>query len=262
MNKELSILIFFTRKFPKIWGSGVVINRIVIPFFRRIKREKVISDLMGFKMFLDPHECIDSGLLFYPQLVDYKELSFIKTTVKENWVILDIGAHIGFYSLYLAQHAYFGSIYGIEADPGNYSILKQNISLNPDLKNIFVQNVGVSDKNEILSLGISTTGNTSGNSFFSDSKTRVDVNCKPLLEIVNELGLTRIDFIKIDIEGFEYRVFLHFFENANASLHPKFILLEDNPTIKQEGNTIELLLKNGYKLIKDFGLNKVMQKNN
>lgn len=260
MNKELSLLMKFTRMLPVVKGAGVFINRLVIPFYTRKPRQMEIVDVKGWKMRVNPHQCIDSGLLFYPQLCDNREINYLDKLIKHDWVVLDIGAHIGFYSLYFASKCKQGNIFSIEADPGNFSHLSFNIKLNPEYKNIQILNVGVSDKNEVLSLGISTTGNTSGNSFLSRSDSRVDVECKPLISIVSELGIAKIDLIKIDIEGFEFRVFKNYFENSNQSIHPTFILLEDNPTIQQEGDTLLLLKEHGYKLVKNFGLNKLMEK--
>jgi len=260
MNRELSLLMKFTRMLPAIKGAGVFVNRIVIPFYTRKSRQMEIVDVKDWKMRVNPHQCIDSGLLFYPQLCDNREINYLDKLIKVDWVIFDIGAHIGFYSLYFASKCNQGRIFSIEADPGNFGHLSFNINLNTQFKNIQLLNVGVSDKTEILSLGISTTGNTSGNSFLSKSATRVDVECRPLKNIVIDLGIDKIDLIKIDIEGFEFRVFKNYFENTNENLHPKFILLEDNPTIKQEGNTIELLKEHGYKMTKDFGLNKLLEK--
>lgn len=117
----------------------------------------------------------------------------------------------------------------------------------------------MSDKIEVLSLGISTTGNTSGNSFLSTSSKRIDIQCQPLLEIVQNQNCQKINFLKIDIEGFEFRVFKQFFSTAPKSIFPEWILVEDNPTLVQEGNAIDLLLAHGYLLYKDFGLNKLMK---
>lgn len=52
--------------------------------------------------------------------------------------------------------------------------------------------------------------------------------CKPLLTIVNELALTHIDFLKIDIEGAEDMALCPFFAGAPDNLLPKYLLIENS----------------------------------
>ena len=260
MNKELALFLFFSRKFPKWSLCRIIVNRVISPFYNRKERAFEISDVLGFKMQLDPSECIDSGLLFFPQYYDFAELDAICNIIPDNGTIIDIGSHIGFYSLYLSKKVTKGSIVAFEADPNNFLRLQTNIDLNPEINNVKAINIGVSDKFETLSLGLNTSGNKSGNSFLSNSKNRIDVLCKPLVNLLLELKIQKVHFIKIDIEGFEFRVLRQYFIDAPNELLSDWILIEDNPTITQEGNTIDLLKENGYLLFKDFGLNKLMKR--
>lgn len=260
MNKELAFFLFFSRKFPKWSLCRIIVNRVISPFYNRKERAFEISDVLGFKMQLDPSECIDSGLLFFPQYYDFAELDAICNIITDNGTIIDIGSHIGFYSLFLSKRVTKGSIVAFEADPNNFQRLKSNLALNPEINNVKAINIGVSDKFETLSLGLNTSGNKSGNSFLSNSKNRIEVQCKPLVDLLLELNIQKVNLIKIDIEGFEFRVFKQFFSSAPKSIFPEWILVEDNPTITQEGNTIDLLKENGYLLFKDFGLNKLMKR--
>ena len=62
-----------------------------------------ISEVNGINMELDPPEFIDTGFTLLPQMYDAEELNTLKTLVKDDWSVVDIGAHIGFYSLTLAN---------------------------------------------------------------------------------------------------------------------------------------------------------------
>jgi FkbM family methyltransferase len=257
MDAELKILTAITKKLPRWKVLRIIVNRAIVPFYRRKNRAICVAEVNGLIMELDPAEFIDAALLFLPQMYDADELDTLKTIVKEDWSVVDIGAHIGYYSLTLANLLSQGSVLAIEAAPSNAIRFERNVMLNPKLKKIKLMVNGVSDKTETLSMGISTTGNTSGNSFLSGSATRIDVTCKPLLELINEAGIDRIDFMKMDIEGFEFRVLNHFFQYATIHLYPRWILIEDNPTLAQEGNIYALLIGRGYKVVRDFGLNKL-----
>ncbi|HMS98872.1 MAG TPA: FkbM family methyltransferase [Saprospiraceae bacterium] len=262
MNRELSFFLFFTRKFPNWAICRILVNRVIAPLYNRKKRNNVVAKVHGFNMQLEPSESIDSGLLFFPQYFDYRELEAICGVVSNEWTILDIGSHIGFYSLYLSNKVSLGKIFAFEADPTNFRKLQNNLKLNPEISNVGIVNVGVSDKSETLSLGLNTSGNKSGNSFLSNSNNRIEVICKPLLDLLFELSIQKVNLIKIDIEGFEYRVLRQYLKDAPYELLADWILIEDNPTISQEGNTIELLIQHNYVMVKNFGLNKLMKRGN
>lgn len=259
MNKELKFWLFISRRLPNWKVSTVFLNRIVIPFYNRKRRPDVICNVSGSEMELRPYEFLDAALLFYPHIYDAKEINYVSSLVQKDWIFVDVGAHIGFYSITFSKKLKEGRVIAIEADPGNAGRFKKNLTLNPGITNIELVERGVSDKIEVLSLGISTTGNTSGNSFLSTSSKRIDIQCQPLLDIVQNQNCQKINFLKIDIEGFEFRVFKQFFSTAPKSIFPEWILVEDNPTLVQEGNAIDLLLAHGYLLYKDFGLNKLMK---
>ena len=54
------------------------------------------------------------------------------------------------------------------------------------------------------------------------------VECKPLLQVLAEQRIERIDALKIDVEGAEDRILVPFFKSAQQGLWPRFILIEDS----------------------------------
>ena len=66
------------------------------------------------------------------------------------------------------------------------------------------------------------------------------------------LGIRRIDGLKMDVEGLEYRVLNKFFREINESVPlPRFIILEQNPKfVDFEGDAVQLLLDNGYQVVR------------
>jgi hypothetical protein len=54
----------------------------------------------------------------------------------------------------------------------------------------------------------------------------VEVECLPLSAVPEKAGVTRIHGMKLDIEGFEFRVLKRFFEEVAESLYPGFVLVE------------------------------------
>ncbi len=249
---ELKLIRALTRMLPRIRGAGVLGNKLTY-FYQRKPRSQVVSNVLGLRMILDPHECVDSALLFMPQLHDHNEVSYLRSALCEGDVFMDIGANIGFYSLMASRCVGpTGKVYSIEAEPSTYEALVQNIELN-GCENIVPINLGISNQEEILSMLVSQDNplhrNRGGNSFLHSSQGETkQIKCVPLASVMRDHGITRLDAIKIDTEGFEYRILRSFLDCEPApALIPKFIILEQNPGIEDvEGDSVALLQSHGY----------------
>ncbi|MDT8390384.1 MAG: FkbM family methyltransferase [Lentisphaeria bacterium] len=219
---------------------------------------------MGHVMELNPHETVDCGLLFHPQLYDYNEIAYLKKNCAEGDVFFDVGANIGFYSLMASDLVgESGRVVAVEADPAVFQSLRGNIRRN-NVANVTAVNNGASSENEVLELCLNTEGNSGGNTFLPDHSApdarTVPVACKPLAEIQRAVGVRKIDGMKIDIEGMEFRVLKKYFETISVDLYPKFIIIEHNPEWNQKagGDAVDLLSLNGYRIHKKTHYNYIM----
>jgi len=262
MNFELQLLRFISTNLPAVRGVGLIPVKLLIPFYKRKKRNKVRVNVFNRLLELDPLENVDNCLLFYPQLCDRTELAYLRTNLKSDSVFIDIGANIGMYSFFASNFIKSGSILAIEADPYNFQKLQTNLSLNSGV-NINALNIGVSDKMEILDLYINNRGNRGGNSFLDIEPQRptIGIKCVPLLSILIEQKIEFIDGIKIDIEGFEYRVLKEYFNTAPDYLHPRFIILEYHEGLVEKcgGSSLNLLKEVGYKIKSKEGVNYILE---
>lgn len=189
MELELKIYRAIGHLLPRIPHASGVINRIFKPIYNRKPRKFVTVNVMGVLMELDPSEDVDGNLLFCPQLYDFQEMDFISKNLKDGDCFVDVGSHIGLYSLMASKYIRTGKIVSIEADPDTFDRLKVNMGLN-NLTTSNIVNYGVSDKDEMLKLEINTHGNKGGQSFLrSDSDESVNVGCRPLLDILKEKKL-------------------------------------------------------------------------
>lgn len=251
-------MLTLTRNFPRIRGFGLVAN-VLKRFYLRKARGSITTDVLGFRMVLDPTQSFDGELLFYPQICDYREVRFIQGRLKEGGIFLDIGANIGFYSLFASRIVGpAGVVIAIEADPYNCDRLKENIALN-SCHNVEVVGSGVSDARECLRLGVDPA-HRGGSSFLRGGAYGIQVECAPLLEIVSDRRLPHVDGLKIDIEGFEFRVLKRFFEDADSTLYPQFMIVERQLKWieKGGGDVVELLTNQGYKIHSSSKLNFAM----
>lgn len=259
MDLELSLMVSLTRRLPRVRGAGAAANLLKRVYLRK-NRGPVDADVFGMTMRLDPQECIDGGILFYPHLYERTEVRFMLEHLRPGDCFLDVGANIGFYSL-LASRAVgaHGRVIAIEADPINCDKLVGNLRLN-GIRNVTAVCVGVSDKQERLGLGINATGNRGGNSFLSLGRVTIPVECQPLSAILERHGVEAIAGAKFDIEGFEYRVLRQFFSDVGPKLHPQFLIVEQNDTLndQSEGDAIQLLVSRGYEEAWSGRLNHIL----
>ena len=259
MDIELRMMKMLVSLYPLKKG-GCRLGRLLRTIYTRKPRQSSVADVLGNKMLLDPHECVDGGLLFAPKHVQWREVRLLFACLQKGDTFLDIGANIGFYSL-LASRLVGGTgrVLAIEADPYNYSRLQQNIRIN-NVKNITPVNLGVSDKPETLGLGRNLSGNRGGNSFLFAGDESVDVECMPLFEILKEQKVHSVKAAKIDIEGMEYRVLQKFIADAPGALLPETVIIEDHPEWHGlvGGNALELLEKADYQIKGRFRENVVL----
>jgi FkbM family methyltransferase len=253
-DSELRFLAGISRMLPPFRGAGRIATAMRA-LYRRRKRPLVQADVLGAKMILDPHEYVDSSLLFFPQLYDHREIRFLKERLKPGQVFLDAGTNIGFYSLVCAKCVGpSGRVVAVEADPEIVARIKEHVALNT-LTNVSVCHVGLSDKEETLRLGINHSGNRGSTSFLADDQPdSVMVPCKPLGKLLEELKIPQVHYAKFDIEGFGVKVIRQYFDSIPDERLPLGLIAE-----KEEG-IIPVLTSRGYKVVSESSFNLVCER--
>ena len=253
LGLELRCMRTVTTRLPRMWGVGNISNALR-RLYNRKRREMCVAPVFDFKMMLDPHEDIDGHLLFAPQLYDPYEVGLLQEVIQPGGLFVDIGANIGFYSLVasgLVGPA--GRVIAVEAVPSTFEQLKFNIDLNSVSERCTLVNQGVSDREEVLELAVpdgeSLYRNRGANSFLHPgSRETTLVDCGPLKQILDDYGVERISAMKVDIEGFEWRVFSSYLADVPdpASL-PQLLVIEQRPNdVARDGDTVRMLIEHGY----------------
>ena len=236
-------------------------------------KNKVASKLLKVKM--KDGQVLRHSLNFYlpPKIYWDKYTSMFQSTnfsdIK-NPIIVDLGAHQGFFccrGAFLNRDANF---YCIEPDPMNYSILTANAKT-AHSKNIKLFNLAIGDQTAKVKFGFgpsSTTGSTENNVFLTPKpKTSVLVDQISFKDFLIQNDLEFIDYLKCDIEGGEYLAF----KPKELLLKVKYLMMElhtiDNIP-PEDTDLFKYIKKNfdtefyypssryGNKLIELFGVNK------
>jgi len=126
--------------------------------------------------------------------------------IRSGDIVLDCGAHVGVYTREaLAEGAKL--VVAIEPAPDNVECLRRNLATEIAAHRVIVHAKGVWDKDDFLTLQV-YPDNSARDSFVIDWKEAHAGAKVPLTTIdnlVSELKLERVDFIKMDIEGAERR---------------------------------------------------------
>jgi FkbM family methyltransferase len=202
------------------------------------------------KFRLYPHNnTIESKILVSSRFRESKELGIISGFIKNGGIFLDIGANIGYYSLMAAKLG-ATKIIAIEPNPIVLDRFTRNIKLNGFDRKIKTFQTGVGAKRASMDLRLSHID--MGSSSIVNSKLNSDkikIKIIPLSELLKKEDITRVDVLKIDVEGFEDRVLFPYFRTLDKNLYPRLILMEDSSQKNWEQNIFEWLLANGYRVL-------------
>jgi FkbM family methyltransferase len=139
--------------------------------------------------------------LFLPLTPEYQ--------LQPDHIIIDIGAHIGCFSLLAASKATTGKIFSFEPSAETYQLLEKNVQTNK-LSNIKIFQSAVAAKNGTALLYHDIqTGNWGHTITKALSQESEPVNCTTLENFIESENLKHIDFIKFNCEGAEFGILIN-----------------------------------------------------
>lgn len=123
-----------------------------------------------------------------------------------NGTIIDIGAHVGVWTIYMAKKYPQAKIYAVEPVPYNYANLVQNLADNGITNVAVVRGAITGDgRNVTINTELSNGGSSSiyNNNY---AKSHIDVESMTLTALIESIGSETIDLVKMDVEGAEYEI--------------------------------------------------------
>jgi FkbM family methyltransferase len=178
---------------------------------------------------------------YYEDYYEAANYTFLQKQLKPGMQVLDIGAHIGLFSVCSSQLVGpAGKTICFEPTPGTFSVLTKTLQLN-HCDNVIPVQAAVSDKEGKATFYISHTAGCNSNSLVKNKSEKelagYEVQLVTIDSIIDKYSY-KPSLIKIDAEGAEFDVlkgglstFGKYKPVLILSLHPQFIL--------QKGDSLE-----------------------
>jgi FkbM family methyltransferase len=168
----------------------------------------------------------ERGALFNPDY-NIEELNFLRAHTPVGGVFVDVGANVGTYAMPLARHVgQSGKVIAIEPHPVTHARLSFNRAASGFTQVVLVAAAAGAADGVLM---IETDGDNLGASHIVSgerSGNAIKVPSLRLQRILGDAGATRVDALKIDVEGYEDRVLTGFFKDAPSSLWPRAVVIE------------------------------------
>ncbi len=241
----------FLKKMLKLVTKPIREELIKNELYDRNKNKSIKDDTYSFSVnsvplnFYLPYARFDSiqqAILKDRNFFEFRLLEKVRQKyLKPDFTYLDCGANIGNHSLFFACVAKAKKVFAFEGNPPTYDILVKNIELN-DLQNkVTAYNCVLGEKEGFAQISHCDLLNIGGTDF-AESKDQSGIEMKALDSFSFD---GKVDFVKMDVEGFEYQV-------LQGS---KDLLLKDKPVLwieifnRNYSKVSQLLSDLGYKQI-------------
>jgi FkbM family methyltransferase len=188
----------------------------------------------------------ERGALFNPDY-NLEELDFLRAHTPQGGVFVDVGANVGTYAMVLARHVGTGGkVIAIEPHPVTHARLAFNRSASGFSQVSLVAAAAGPSDGELL---IETDGDNLGASHIVSGEragNAIRVPSLRLRRILDDSGVSRVDALKIDVEGFEDRVLTGFFKEAPRALWPRAIVIEHLSRNEWQDDCLADMAARGY----------------
>lgn len=164
-------------------------------------------------------------------------------------VIIDVGAHIGTFTLCAAQRAPSGQVYAIEACRENFSLLEENVRGNV-FRNIRYFHLALADADKMVKLYHNLiAGNWGHTTSKRISDVTEEVPANSLQSFMSAHKIARCDYMRLNCEGAEFEIIL----NTPAEMLQKIKLIlilyhEDLADRYCKADLVKYLSDSGFKV--------------
>ncbi len=241
MLDMLNIKIFIKKHFSFVYRC---VRKILLPgyvYVRGLKLKRFTGEMeypfkyadVSFQIVLNAQNGFIDNEIYWKGVYEEDILLFLKTQLKKGDAYVDIGANIGQHALFASQLVGLtGRVYAFEPNINIYEQFNKSIRAS-NIQNIQLYNFGLANKDEQLTLHINPI-NKGGSSLvaYAENMEKMSVTIKNGDVVLKDVP--RVDFVKIDVEGYEADV-LEGLSELISRCRPK-ILLEFTPIFYNKKN--------------------------
>jgi len=229
---------------------GRMLGRALGLITRYLGPKSVVKEIDGVKFDLDLREVIDASL-FYSGEFEADAEKTITAVLKPGMTAVDIGANFGYHTFRMAKAVGSeGKVVAIEPTAWAFDKLQRNAALN-DFTNIQYVKAGLGDQ-DLGPTEVSFQASYRLDGTDLTMKEIVSIDTLDTLAKTNNIG--HIDFVKLDVDGFEGKV-IRGARQTLAQDHP-LLFFEISPSLMRANGDdadelIATLLDLGYELQTD-----------
>ena len=194
--------------FPPTWPFKIYNALLGIPFLKHSMSLTIQwltpdhIDIAEGKIIFDKDDPVMAGAISFGKF-EPETIAIFRSYLKEGMTVIDIGANLGYFTVIAAgRGGPSGKVFSYEPDPRNLNLLKKNITVN-GFKNVTPLSTALSDRSGTRKLFFGDNQTTHS---FSDKRgtgLSESVVTDTLDNSLKTLGYSRVDIIKMDIEGAE-----------------------------------------------------------
>jgi FkbM family methyltransferase len=174
--------------------------------------------------FLLYEKCVISDCIRRGWRWEEHQHDVIDKYLNSDSIVVEVGAHIGTITIKLSKVA--KEVHSFEPLKPSYDVLNTNLSLN-NCTNVITYQQGVSDKISSTYIKWVTENNVGASGLEGGTMTQdislLDKKIKVDLVSIDSLNLNKVDYIKIDVEGYEELV-VKGAKNTIEENHPLMII--------------------------------------
>lgn len=216
-----------------------ILRRLFLPIFSKINPGDVTINhqFTGDKVRL--HSFKHKGYWFHGKNREKDTMRLFKTLIKEGDVVIEVGGHVGYISLYFSSLVAGGKVYVFEPGPNNLPYIRNNLRTKENIV-LLEQGVGsckatfpfyienLTGQNNSFVKDFSRFKENKENAFVHQVSTgEVMIEVVKLDDFVSQNSLIP-NFIKVDVEGFEFEVVKGMLNILNIFQPMLMIEIQDN----------------------------------
>jgi len=213
---KISHVMWNVKQYKKNYGIVKAIRVLVhygVVATKKIKRKnsnQLIVDVNQYKLEVIPGDLGISSELIMFKTHEPLTTKLLSKELKKGMTCLDVGGNIGYYTLLESNIVgNDGKVIAIEPSPPNFKHLKKNLSIQ-DAKNVDAYNFAAGDVDGEVNFLVYRESN--GSFTIPDGETTdlpgelIKVPAKRMDTFLNELNIEHVDFVRMDVEGYEHHI--------------------------------------------------------